>query len=356
MKHTVIVLLIAATTTAWAQTDLEANIKQSTAALFTEQVLGWQYSSAKSQRWTKGVDEKGAVGDSATAGDRSVRGVALGIEADHVVFLTLRSFVDPLYPNPAIQGMKTAIVDEKGSFVDPSIDDTDRAKFVRYSRIKLMWYEDLGGGKSKIQRLIEGVTEWDKAPPNCNGLGFFQLEQKEDYKGGTYKRPHEDISVAQHFCFQDMGTNKLSVRFFDSHDIALVYVPTKLFETQKRGLPPTLGLKSPTIAADLALRKSENLFGFKFNLIGQETLDSIRLYRPTKNSPEYPGFSKFLNLAGLALDPSTFKMLIAVDTALDQVLPETHELKSVQELWAFWKTIDKDRLLKIAVTVAMIKR
>lgn len=355
MKRLAMVLLIAATTTAWAQADLEGNIKQSTAALFTEQVLGWQYYNTQSQRWTKGVDEKGVVGDSATVGNRSVRGVALGIEANHVVFLTLRSFVDPLYPNPDIQGMKTSIVDEKGSLVDPSLDDSDRSKFVRYSRIKLMWYEDLGGGKSKIQRLVEGATEWDKAPPKNNGLAFYQREQKEDYKGGTYKRPHEDISVAQHFRFQDMGTNKLSIRFFDSHDIALVYVPTNLFETQTGGLPPTLGLKSPTIAADLALRKSENLFGFKFNLIGQETLDSIRVYRPTKSSPEYPGFAKFLNLAGLALDPSTFRMLVAVDKALDQVLPETHELKSVQELWAFWKTIDKDKLLKIATTVAMIK-
>ena len=342
---------------AWAQNDIDATIiKQATCAFFTEQILGWRFSKEESQQWTKGFEENGQLGSRATVGDRRIRAVALGTESDYVVFMTLRSFIDPIYPNPAILGVNGSLTDQEKNEINFSDGGTDRSKYVRYGRIRLVWYEDLGGGASKINRVINAVTEFDKnAPKRYDDLPswkVWQSPEEEEFNSGKYKRPHEAISVADHVHLQQLGTNKAELRFFENHDIVLIYLPKKLFETQKQTLPPTLGLQCPTVSTDLALRKSEKLFGFKFNLIGEETLGSIRSYRPANDSPKYPGLEKLVDIAGLALAPSTFQMLKYVDKAVNTILPNTRQLTSLKAKWEVWHAIGNVDLLNMARLIA----
>lgn len=62
---------------------------------------------------------------------------------------------------------------------------------------------------------------------------------------------------------------------------------------------------------------------FSFNLIGQETLDSIKSFVPIKNNTKYPGLEKLIDLTGLAMSPFTFQMLKAVDAMVDEYFPGT---------------------------------
>jgi hypothetical protein len=94
-----------------------------------------------------------------------------------------------------------------------------------------------------------------------------------------------------------------------------------------------LEIENPTLTVRMALEQNVKLFGFRFILIGQETLDLIRQYAPQKNAQEYKGFMKFISVTGLALGPETFFMLDKLDEQLDLILPdEVSEFKSREQL------------------------
>ena len=47
------------------------------------------------------------------------------------------------------------------------------------------------------------------------------------------------------------------------------------------------------------------------------------------------------------MEPQALAMIKAVDTALDKVLPPPEEIGDIRAIWAYWKTIRPDVLLKI---------
>jgi hypothetical protein len=203
----------------------------------------------------------------------------------------------------------------------------------------------------QYERGVDMATAFDagtaKTYESSGSWGGYGSNVTEKYNDVSYERPHEDISVDTHYAIQEKGKQLGYIMYFDNHDVALLYLPIVRLTDIKATMPPTLGIKHPTLATDLCLRRSEMLFGFKFNLIGQETLDAIRAYRPIKDAVDFPGLNKLMNIIGLALDPTTLKIIRIVDNAIDEVIPENGKIKDVMVLWEQWKVLDVTNLSKI---------
>lgn len=330
-------------------------IRKATASLCVEHVLGWAYSD---NLWTRGARESAAVGEEAFPDKGNVRAVCLGKEGGHYVFFTLRSFLDPFYPNPAIQGLPSFPVGPDGDPVEmgpAEIEDSEAvrdAHLIRYGKMRFAWYEDLGGGKFRVANKVDSVTLYDameEGPVSLNqpwlGMGG---APEEKFRGGKYRRPHEQVSVEEHFRMRELGLSQgAAFRFIGTHDVAMIYVPEGAFAGGGAPPPPSLGIEQPSLAVDLYLRHSRSLFGFDFVLMGQETLDKVRRYRPPDAGDGAGGFEKLGCILGLALDPQTLMMIKAVDTALDEVLPPPEAVEDIRALWAYWKTIRPDVLVRI---------
>jgi len=296
----------------------EEQIEKATWMLYSWKVLGWQYDSPY---WTKGCEEKGDIEQARTADPASkVRAVCLGLEEDYYVFFTLRSFVDPAFPNLFIQGVdgiprnrdKTLVTDK----------DVKSESYIRYGGISLVHYVDVGA-LHKIGNEILGVTHCDQENPKSYGRLIGSQYMRDFYEtinNVKYENPHKHVSAKQHLELQKKP--KVIIKVVDEHDVALIYVPKHLF---KGVVVDALGMKNPTLSVKLMLDHNKELFGFKYVLIGQETLDLIKSYVPEKTDEkhsEFSGFQKIIKIAGLALGPETLHILKTIDSALDTKIPD----------------------------------
>jgi len=312
----------------------EEQIKNATWLMYSWKVLGWQYDSPY---WTKGSEEKSDIEQARTAKpDSKVRAVCLGLEDDYYVFFTLRSFVDPAFPNLFIQGVDSLPYNKDKSLVTD--EDIKSESYIRYGGITFTHYADVGA-LQKIENKIIGATHCDKENPKCYGRLIGSQYMPDFYEvidNVKYENPHKQISAKQHLELQKMP--KGSIKIIDEQDVALIYVPKNLF---KGAVIETLGMKNPTLSVKLMLEHNRELFGFKYVLIGQETLDLIKSYAPEKmdkNIGEFSGFQKIIKMAGLALGPETLYMLKTVDAALDakipnEILTAKNRIEAGQVLW-----------------------
>jgi hypothetical protein len=327
-------------------------IREATVRMSVVYALGWQYSG---NTWNKGKPEPGEIGGRGTPDmEAGVRAVCLGREtidgSDYFVFFALRSFVDPFYPSPIIQGWSTSPLAPDGTVLpppsseglSPEHSDTIATNWltgtVRYGRIDFTWYEDIGGGQFKVRAKLPSTVFHDQEEVKVVQGEWFGHPQ-EKHLGGTYSVPQENFRVKDHFDMQKDGLEgrAAGLRFYENHDAVLIYVPKKTFEHAKQPDPPHLGLTHPTIAVDVALRRPEHLFGFKFVLLGQETLDQIQRYRPPNF--ELSGFEKAAGFVGMAMDPATLGMLKRVDAVLAVALPDPSRFSKWTDLRVYYKTL-----------------
>ncbi|MST99526.1 hypothetical protein FYJ85_21085 [Victivallaceae bacterium BBE-744-WT-12] len=353
------------------RTIKEADITAASCSMAVRQIVGYSYKAPERHcgKWEEGLVGNRRQKPQPQKNEPEIRAVALGEENGYYVFFTLRSFLDPFYPSPIIQNMPTSVVNSTGKeeevnyekntsaynkeVINNSSNKIENHPYIRYSELQLVWYKDNGGGVQEIIQRWELVSAFDHAEPkdHTSWTGF---KKKESYGSGVYERPHNNISVEKHFALQAVGgqdnrdkpsnTLKAYVKYYDDHDIALLYVKVPVDQTPI----PTLGLKNPTIACDLALKRSERLFGFKFNLIGKETFQLIQDHR----CPKQPiaGGSGFLMLAGLAMEPSTFTILLTVDKAIAIALGPVPN-RTLAGVWDFYSTIDDKKMALIATEV-----
>ena len=309
--------ILPATTTVSQKTIVDA-----TWSLYAWQVIGSQYDAPY---WTKGTDEKAKVGAKGqTDRDKSVRAICLGQEGNYYVFFTLRSFVDATFPNLFVQGVKEVPLGEDGN---PLKEDALISQPpVRYGGLCLTFYEDQGGGIIRVANKVSGITHADSRTPKYFGRKGLKtyLPHSETIESVKYETPHEKISAKEHLRLQKEPN--ITIRFIEEHDIAILYVPVSIFEGKQIS---TLGIKNPTLSVKLMLEHNKELFGFKFILIGQETLDLIKKYTPPENV-NLGGFQKLAMIAGLALDPETLNMIHIVDELLKEIIPDN--LKTLSEV------------------------
>jgi len=342
----------------------EALIKKATAGMAATYAVGWQYSG---NDWQKGESERAEVGQEASSEPKDdVRAVCLGKEnvggRDYFVFFALRSFVDPFYPSPVIQGLQDIhpldrggnpirLEDFKTLTERNSGDESKRgiSELIRYGRIDFVWYESLGGGPRNPVEAKVTVTVFHDPDEVRVIKGNRFWHPKEEYEGGIYPRPHTHFSVEDHFQMRDASRSGVDgrVRFYDDHDAVLVYVPEQVFLDQGQRLPPSLGLEHPTLAVDVLLRRPVDLFGFEFVLVGQKTLDEIRAYRP--HDFRLTGYEKMAGIVGLAMSPNVLSMFKTVDSILDAALPDPRRIPDWAALMNFYLTLDNADLADIGL-------
>jgi hypothetical protein len=289
-------------------------------------VLGYQYRS-NSNYWEKGVFEEKRKEEVANPGNGTVRAVCLGQENNKVVFFTLRSFVDPFYPNRFVQGMLKLPL--KKDRIPYTLEEGEKAvsflDAVRYGYVNFFKYKDVGGGVLQVQEKLDWIIlKHDPESPKNYGfdLSLLEFKAKETFQGGVFDKPHESISVERHFWMQKLSksTGKTEIRTFEDHDVVLIYVPSEYFKVWGLTPPIGLGLTHPSFAVDLFLNRQNELFGFKFVLFGQETLDAIRNYKPQVND-DPGGFDRLIRLIGYAMGPTTLLTLEQIDKLLKEALP-----------------------------------
>ncbi len=344
----------------------EDAIREATVRMAVTYAVGWQYSG---NIWTKGKGEPAEIGQPGTPDLTSgVRAVCLGKETidggDFYVFYCLRSFVDPFYPSPVIQKADYIVYGPDGSPLPPpgqaklspeapdgpkTLSENWLSGSIRYGRIEFTRYENLGAGQFKVISKSPVTVFHDPGEVKVVNGEWFR-HPKESFNGGTYPVPNEEFGVSEHFAMQaDAKEGRVAgLRFYEDHDAVLVYVPKAAFQQNEQSVPPHhLGLEHPTLAVDLALRRPDQLFGFPYVLMGQETLEQIRAYTP----PEYAGngFGKAFNLVGLAMNPQTFAILKRVDAALNVVLPDPSKVASWNDLRLYYKTIPGDQLGQMGI-------
>ena len=300
-------------------------VTRATVALYVEQVLGWEFFNTSSQLWTNGYNEPVTVGglgkriaSSRTERLATVRAVVLGEEDQDLVMMTLRSYVDPLYPNRFVQGANLPVKSKKRELINLDNPSLRRADWIRYSRLQFTWYEDKGGGALTVSRKVDGMTESDREPPQ--NYEAWSGTIKEHYLGAEWTRPHEMISVEQHHQFKKLMEHPIAMRFFGEHDVALLYVPKALFSDSGQPLPLTLGLRNPTATTHSLLYRSKQMFGFDFVLVGTDTMQRIREYRPSV-ADVLPGIFKSSSWVDLVLGIDSVNLLRAIDQALVEHLP-----------------------------------
>ncbi|MBF0548329.1 MAG: hypothetical protein HQM08_28090 [Candidatus Riflebacteria bacterium] len=297
------------------------DILKATVSIYVTQILGWYYNANQSPVWRRGSHESAKVGEKGEPKRKNVRAVCLGEEKNKFVFFTLRSFVDPSFPNPFIQGLTTTPLGKDGQSVF-SESSSSTSKITRYGDIDFTWYKDCGGGDLRVEQQVCVSTHADMDTPKDYG-SIRYLISTEKIDNVIYERPHEKVSASAHLAYRSDFQNGLNatIKFFEDHDVALVYVPKKNFPPEYS--PPNLGIKNPTLVSELFLNYNKEIFGFKFVLMGQETMDSIKNYIPPKITPaEMSGFEKLFLIAGNAMSPETIATLKHIDSVLNSAIPD----------------------------------
>lgn len=294
----------------------EEEIVESTYSLYVWKVLGYRY---KSQLWTKGIKDYGNIGQNrklANNKTENIRAVCLGEEEGNYVFLTLRSFLDPAYPNFFLQGVTKQPLNKVGNpFENWEINNKN---YIRYGGLTLTAYKHLGGGDEIIINKATCVTQCDKDSPEYHGIleKIEYIIPSETIEGEKVQIPHKKISARKHFYMQKMKLTR--VQYSTKHDVALIYVATNNLPNKVK----TLEINNPTLACQILLENNVELLGFDFVFIGKETMELIGNYNPVENE-KYCGINKLINAVGLVLGPDTLYMIKVVDRNLDKYIPET---------------------------------
>jgi len=315
----------------------ENELARATYSLYVFSVPGWNMDS---ESWTQGAKEKSAVGEiGVRPTEGKARAICMGIEGDSYVFVTLRSFVDPFYPNMYVQGLNSEPVgreNKKISFRELADDalnlnikatplpEQDKTKddIPRYLIIGLAWYKDIGAGSCEVigkeDDLVVTTDKNDPPPPEW-------LSNDDYYNGEKYHKPCNNVSVEEHFCWRnnwDSGkTAKLVIS--SSNDLALIFVPRACLETNKDNLPPNLGLEEPSIAVGLLMEYQTALMGFEFSLIGKETLEKVAQYKPNYKASGMNGVS----VQAFTLDTSFCALLSVVCDTVTDFIPAIKGMK-----------------------------
>jgi len=305
-------------------------IVDATWSLYTWKVLGWQYDAPL---WRKGSEEKGSVGEKGQIDrDKNVRAVCLGTEGEWYVFFTLRSFVDAAFPNLFVQGVKGPPLDAQGAAFSESSVESEA--FVRYGEILLVHYEDAGGGTLKITQKIQGATHCDPNNPKAYGIKRWEWYRRvlEDINGVQYENPHREIPAHEHLRLQK--ELKITVKYLTEHDVALIYIP----KDAVTGEVNTVGINNPTFSVRMMFEHGKDLFGFKFVLLGKETVKLIKDYNPDGVDERLKGFQKLFMVAGVVFDYDVLGSLKWVDGALDGAISDKlKDVKSRKEAGkVFW--------------------
>lgn len=225
-------------------------IINSTWSLCCWQILGYDYEASK---WKKGNDENGNIGEIGHIdSEKNVRAVCLGKEGGFFVFFTLRSFVDPTFPNMFIQQIHQPLLNRDGQPFSKS--EIENGLYVRYGAIDLFLYEDVGGGTYKIKNKLQFATHSESGNPKCYNRKYPWGSKKIEYEevdSVKYERSHKDISAKDHLSLQ--SREKITVKIISEHDVALLYIPASMLDGQNI---TTLGMENPTLAVRLALEKT----------------------------------------------------------------------------------------------------
>lgn len=330
------------------------DIERATCSLRVWQVLGWDYHRASSHVWERGEEETARSGHATrrTTPPGDVRAVALGVEAQHLVLLTLRSLVDPTYPNLHIQGVSTPIRDTTQKRIDFGQPELNRRDWIRYGHVQATWYRHLGGGSLAVSHQAIGVSECPQGNPTAyepiSAWSPWKSYPQEVIDGATFTRPHESVGVADHFAWQRLHQQPVVIRTIGQHDVALLYLPLALFAGEAQ--PPTLGLQSPTAAVEVLLNRSRDLFGFDMVLVGKATMDQVRGYRPTPQEV-FPGTVSLTMAIDLVLGTQTLTMLQSLDRLLVEYLPSGEAITNFEHSLTAVIGIDPALLRKMGLSL-----
>lgn len=104
-------------------------------------------------------------------------------------------------------------------------------------------------------------------------IGEQSLELRSDVPGCTAQDVGcPDMQFKLHAVGLE-GADGVSVRTFDRHDVALVYLPANAPGVAQR---PTLGLDEPTARVTSELARSEQMYGLGFTLVSNASFDELR--------------------------------------------------------------------------------
>ncbi len=368
-----------------ADESVVAKIRNSTWSLKVDCVVGFEHDSPTWRR--PRTDKDGKLIEH----EKLIRAVCLGTEDDKLVFFTLRSFIDPFYPNPFIQGLPSNSLSFRGSSKDSEYKTGSRSNVIRYGTIQL---ENVAHGGGGILRSV---------------LSTNSLITHYDERRRFDKRPHAGLDVATHDYFYEKGKDHaIEISTFGFHDVVLIYVPTALvenplatpdekqkaanlwrqieeFRTELSALPDgaegrqgvtetirhlkmrlpynlpqmidqrSLNLTHPTATTRLALERGEELFGVPFYFMGAQTLSSVVNYKGMEIIRErvikedivktgaFPTIGRIVEGA-LAMAPKAFAALKMVDDALGLVFKDSTP--------SFKEITKKDNLRMIGITIA----
>jgi hypothetical protein len=291
----------------------EQAIKNATLAMFVEALP----NGAKT-KWSMGNHPDGLNRDPSKS---NVRAICLGQEDDKYVFLTLRYFLDPTYPNHHIHGIETP--PRKGTY-----SDNRNARYTQFLAAERIWLTDVrhtGGGQLDMNQSSSFtvrnriflkrcgmVARFTRSCSTIDGERYNDLA-KGEWKATTVRAMNQELEAGKH----------AFVETFADHDVALIKVPVKNW---KRKLV-TLGLQEPTETIRLLTDRQVDLYGFKFILLSQDAFSALRAYQVK----EQPNGKEGLYLAVLgAASLISFKW-VAIIVAADKVLSAVFKKAGINE-------------------------
>lgn len=280
-------------------------IKDSTLAMFVEAL-----PNGASQKWSMGNDPSGI---NRTPEKANVRAICLGEEDGHYVFLTLRYFVDPTYPNHYIHGVDTP--PRKGTY-----SDNRNARYTQYLAGQRIWLTDVrhtGGGQLDMSqsrsftvrnriflKRCGMVSRFTRSCSTIDDVRYHDLA-KGEWKATTVRAMNEELEADK----------RAFVETFNDHDVALLKVPVKNWPQKL----VTLGLKEPTQTIRLLTDRQVDLYGFKFILLSQEAFSALRAYQVKDKAGRKEGLYLAVLGAASLISYKWVAVIVAADKALTAV-------------------------------------
>ncbi|MBV72141.1 MAG: hypothetical protein CMH52_12510 [Myxococcales bacterium] len=237
-------------------------INDATMALYVEAV-----PHKSKETWTRGNNP------SAYSQDRNksnVRAICLGEENGQYVFLTLRFFVDPFYPNYHVQGLEMAPIPGRYR----SKKNAKYTGFLSAQRVWLTQTTHTGGGQIAVGTVNSMSVKNDFELKECSMVGRF-TKGCSDVDGKRYQDPIRKLWLARTVFEMEKelnGDRQAFVQTFGNHDVATIRVPKSLWKKPISHL----GLKHPTQTVRLLTEKQIELFGFQFVLMSKDALKAVR--------------------------------------------------------------------------------
>ena len=279
----------------------EQDIKDATVALYVEAV-----ANGSKAIWQRGNDPRLDQKDRAK---ENVRAICLGQEGDEYVFLSLRFFLDPTYPNYVVQGLTSPLI--KGR-----LRPGENAPYTSYLQAQRLWLtatQHTGGGQIAVGDIKSfSVRNRFELKP-CNMVSRF-TKGCSAVDGKKYIDPIKGVLTAGSVAAMERelnGERHAKIETFGDHDVVLIKVKASQWKTP----PRSLGLKQPSYTIRLLTERQRALFGFKFVLMSQEALNAVRAYKVADNKSGHQGFLTRLAVQNM-LDPTWVTIAKVADLAL----------------------------------------